>query len=214
MKKVLSVLVAAIMLAALCVPAFAAGEKVTLNAPKEALVGDTVKVTVDVTQLSGLKATINFDTKAFDYVSAVSGTAMLTEINENAAKNGAITIASAQTKVVDGTVVEITLKYKGGNGVVSIDIQDAVDANDKSLPLKADSVTVAQGVTPTTPTPEESTTPPKADNNKNDKKPADVQKPAKENPKEGGTVSVAASAAAVVVMAAAVAYTMKKKNED
>ena len=207
MKKVLSVLVAAVMLAALCVPAFAAGEAVALKADKtEAKVGDTVTVTVDVTKLTGLEAVVSYDTAAFDLVSAKAGTAMLAEIND-AFGAGQVKVAATSTDVVDGTVAVITLKYKGGEGVVSINVLDALDKDDNSLKLTAAAVTVveAKDATPIDP---ETTAPAPT-------KPDATKTTAKvENPKTGGAVSVAASAAAVVVMAAAVAYTMKKKNED
>ena len=210
MKKVLSVLVAALMLAALCVPAFAAGEAVTLKADKtEAAIGDTVTITVDVTKLSGLEAVVKYDTAAFDLVEAVSGDKMTTVCNTGVA--GEVKLAGAAATVVDGAAAKITLKYKGGEGVVSIDIQDAVDADDASIALTAASVKVTEKAEPTTEKVTEAT---KTDA-ETTKTPDATKTTAKvKNPTTGGSVSVAASAAAVVVMAAAVAYTMKKKNED
>ena len=205
MKKVLSVLVAAVMLAALCVPAFAAGEAVTLNADKtEAAIGDTVTVTVDVAKLSGLEATVNYDTDAFELVSATASDLMLGQVNDGTA--GAVKYAGAAADVKDGTVLTVVLKYKGGEGAITLDVADAVDADDNSLALTAAALAITEATTTTTTTTVATTAPTTAATT--------AAKTTVKNPTTGSSVSVAASAAAVVVMAVAVAYTMKKKDEE
>lgn len=215
MKKVLSVLVAAIMLAALCVPAFAAGEAVTLTADKTALkAGETVTVNVNITNLSGVTAEVHFDTDVFELVKTEDTELLNLEANE---QTSYVRFASAGKKIKTGTILKIELKYKGGDGKITLDVEDALAGGDETLTalcgtaVKTLTITEKASEATTAKKPAEQTT----------KKPAATTKaPSKgnvskvNNPKSGGTVSVAASAAAVVVMAAAVAYTMKKKNED
>ena len=71
MRKVLSVLVAAVMLAALCVPAFAAAKTVTMSVDKtQVKVGQTVTVKVNADKVTGVNATVTYNTDAFELVSA------------------------------------------------------------------------------------------------------------------------------------------------
>lgn len=212
MKKVLSVLVAAIMLAALCVPAFAAGEAITLTADKTSVkVGETVTVKVNITNLSGITAEVHYDVDAFEYVSSKTG-ALLTAPN---ATTGKVRIASVGNDPITGLALEVVLKYKGGDGKITLDVEDALGNGDETLTALCGTAVKTLVITEkASEAPTQKPTQKPAASAATTKAPSKGNVSKVNNPKSGGTVSVAASAAAVVVMAAAVAYTMKKKNED
>ena len=205
MRKVLSVLVAAVMLAALCVPAFAAAKTVTMSVDKtQVKVGQTVTVKVNADKVTGVNATVTYNTDAFELVSAKAQGGLTLIFNTEVP--GQVLMAGAGTEVVAGTVAVITLKYKGGEGKIALDdVTVLIGDEDAETPVAGSTATVVEA-SGTDPVPAKTTKP--AANN------GGALKTTKENKKTGGTVSVAASATAVVVMAAAVAYTMKKKNED
>lgn len=204
MRKVLSVLVAAVMLAALCVPAFAAAKTVTMSVDKtQVKVGQTVTVKVNADKVTGVNATVTYNTDAFELVSAKAQGGLTLIFNTEVP--GQVLMAGAGTEVVSGTVAVITLKYKGGEGKIALDDVTVLIGDEDAETAVAGSTATVVEASGTDPVPAK-TTKPAANNN--------ALKTTKENKKTGGTVSVAASATAVVVMAAAVAYTMKKKNED
>lgn len=206
MKKVLSVLVALLLIAVACVPAFAADAyKVDIESSADtAAVGDVITVSFKVSSgLSGFKGVLEYNTKNYKYVagSAEATDLFTTEINDTV--DGKITVASVASEAKDAGVV-FTAKFKvlKKDGVFNASATDAIDGTNAAVTVNGDelaiNVTDKGAKAPETTAPEA-----KPDNNKNS---VDIKK-------TGGKLYVS-TAAAVAVCAAAVAVTMKKKNED
>ena len=206
MKKVLSVLVALLLIAVACVPAFAADAyKVDVESSADtAAVGDVITVSFKVSSgLSGFKGVLEYNTKNYKYVagSAEATDLFTTEINDTV--DGKITVASVASEAKDAGVV-FTAKFKvlKKDGVFKASATDAIDGTNAAVTVNGDelaiNVTDNGAKAPETTAPEA-----KPDNNKNS---VDIKK-------TGGKLYVS-TAAAVAVCAAAVAVTMKKKNED
>lgn len=206
MKKVLSVLVALLLIAVACVPAFAADAyKVDVESSADtAAVGDVITVSFKVSSgLSGFKGVLEYNTENYKYVagSAESTDLFTTEINDTV--DGKITVASVASEAKDAGVV-FTAKFKvlKKDGVFKASATDAIDGTNAAVTVNGDelaiNVTDKGAKAPETTAPEA-----KPDNNKNS---VDIKK-------TGGKLYVS-TAAAVAVCAAAVAVTMKKKNED
>lgn len=206
MKKVLSVLVALLLIAVACVPAFAADAyKVDVESSADtAAVGDVITVSFKVSSgLSGFKGVLEYNTENYKYVagSAEATDLFTTEINDTV--DGKITVASVASEAKDAGVV-FTAKFKvlKKDGVFKASATDAIDGTNAAVTVNGDelaiNVTDKGAQAPETTAPEA-----KPDNNKNS---VDITK-------TGGKLYVS-TAAAVAVCAAAVAVTMKKKNED
>lgn len=206
MKKVLSVLVALLLIAVACVPAFAADAyKVDIESSADtAAVGDVITVSFKVSSgLSGFKGVLEYNTKNYKYVagSAEATDLFTTEINDTV--DGKIIVASVASEAKDAGVV-FTAKFKvlKKDGVFKASATDAIDGTNASVTVNGDelaiNVTDKGAKAPETTAPEA-----KPDSNKNS---VDIKK-------TGGELYVS-TAAAVAVCAAAVAVTMKKKNED
>lgn len=206
MKKVLSVLVALLLIAVACVPAFTADAyKVDVESSADtAAVGDVITVSFKVSSgLSGFKGVLEYNTKNYKYVagSAEATDLFTTEINDTV--DGKIIVASVASEAKDAGVV-FTAKFKvlKKDGVFKASATDAIDGTNASVTVNGDelaiNVTDKGAKTPETTAPEA-----KPDSNKNS---VDIKK-------TGGKLYVS-TAAAVAVCAAAVAVTMKKKNED
>lgn len=206
MKKVLSVLVALLLIAGACVPAFAADTyKVDVESSADtAAVGDVITVSFKVSSgLSGFKGVLEYNTENYKYVagSAEATDLFTTEINDTV--DGKITVASVASEAKDAGVV-FTAKFKvlKKDGVFKASATDAIDGTNAAVTVNGDelaiNVTDKGAKAPETTAPEA-----KPDNNKNS---VDITK-------TGGKLYVS-TAAAVAVCAAAVAVTMKKKNED
>ena len=200
MKKVLSVLVALLLIAVACVPAFAADAyKVDVESSADtAAVGDVITVSFKVSSgLSGFKGVLEYNTKNYKYVagSAEATDLFTTEINDTV--DGKIIVASVASEAKDAGVV-CTAKFKvlKKDGVFKASATDAIDGTNASVTVNGDELAI--NVTDKTTAPET-----KPDSNKNS---VDIKK-------TGGKLYVS-TAAAVAVCAAAVAVTMKKKNED
>ena len=206
MKKVLSVLVALLLIAVACVPAFAADAyKVDVESSADtAAVGDVITVSFKVSSgLSGFKGVLEYNTENYKYVagSAEATDLFTTEINDTV--DGKITVASVAREAKDAGVA-FTAKFKvlKKDGVFKASATDAIDGTNAAVTVNGDelaiNVTDKVAKAPETTAPEA-----KPDNNKNS---VDITK-------TGGKLYVS-TAAAVAVCAAAVAVTMKKKNED
>ena len=206
MKKVLSVLVALLLIAVACVPAFAADAyKVDVESSADtAAVGDVITVSFKVSSgLSGFKGVLEYNTKNYKYVagSAEATDLFTTEINDTV--DGKIIVASVASEAKDAGVV-FTAKFKvlKKDGVFKASATDAIDGTNASVTVNGDelaiNVTDKGAKAPETTAPEA-----KPDSNKNS---VDIKK-------TGGKLYVS-TAAAVAVCAAAVAVTMKKKKED
>lgn len=206
MKKVLSVLVALLLIAVACVPAFAADAyKVDVESSADtAAVGDVITVSFKVSSgLSGFKGVLEYNTKNYKYVAGSAETTDLftTEINDTV--DGKITVASVASEAKDAGVV-FTAKFKvlKKDGVFKASATDAIDGTNAAVTVNGDELAI--NVTDKgTKAPETTAPEAKPDNNKNS---VDIKK-------TGGKLYVS-TAAAVAVCAAAVAVTMKKKNED
>lgn len=206
MKKVLSVLVALLLIAVACVPAFAADAyKVDVESSADtAAVGDVITVSFKVSSgLSGFKGVLEYNTKNYKYVagSAEATDLFTTEINDTV--DGKITVASVASEAKDAGVV-FTAKFKvlKKDGVFKASATDAIDGTNAAVTVNGDELAI--NVTDKgTKAPETKAPEAKPDNNKNS---VDIKK-------TGGKLYVS-TAAAVAVCAAAVAVTMKKKNED
>lgn len=206
MKKVLSVLVALLLIAVACVPAFAADAyKVDIESSADtAAVGDVITVSFKVSSgLSGFKGVLEYNTDNYKYVagSAEATDLFMTEINDTV--DGKITVASVASEAKDAGVV-FTAKFKvlKKDGVFKASATDAIDGTNAAVTVNSDELAI--NVTDKgTKAPETTAPEAKPDNNKNS---VDIKK-------TGGKLYVS-TAAAVAVCAAAVAVTMKKKNED
>lgn len=206
MKKVLSVLVALLLIAVACVPAFAADAyKVDVESSADtAAVGDVITVSFKVSSgLSGFKGVLEYNTKNYKYVagSAEATDLFTTEINDTV--DGKIIVASVASEAKDAGVV-FTAKFKvlKKDGVFKASATDAIDGTNASVTVNGDELAI--NVTDKgTKAPETTAPAAKPDSNKNS---VDIKK-------TGGKLYVS-TAAAVAVCAAAVAVTMKKKNED
>ena len=113
MKKVLSVLVALLLIAVACVPAFAADTyKVDVESSADtAAVGDVITVSFKVSSgLSGFKGVLEYNTENYKYVagSAEATDLFTTEINDTV--DGKITVASVASEAKDAGVV-FTAKF-------------------------------------------------------------------------------------------------------
>lgn len=211
MKKVLSVLVALLLIAVACVPAFAADTyKVDLeSSATTAAVGDEITVSFKVSSgLSGFKGVLEYNTANYQYV---AGSAQATDLFTsviNDTVDGKLTVASVATEAKDAGVV-FTAKFKvlKKDGVFTASATDALDGTSTAVTVAGDELAIEVTDKATTTKPAESTTV-AADNGKSDggKNSVDIKK-------TGGKLYVS-TAAAVAVCAAAVAVTMKKKNED
>lgn len=206
MKKVLSVLVALLLIAVACVPAFAADAyKVDIvSSADTAAVGDEITVSFKVSSgLSGFKGVLEYNTDNYKYVagSAEATDLFTTEINDTV--DGKITVASVASEAKDAGVV-FTAKFKvlKKDGVFKASATDAIDGTNAAVTVNSDELAI--NVTDKgTKAPETTAPDAKPDSNKNS---VDIKK-------TGGKLYVS-TAAAVAVCAAAVAVTMKKKNED
>ena len=204
MKKVLSVLVALLLIAVACVPAFAADTyAVDLeSSAATAAVGDEITVSFKVSSgLSGFKGVLEYNTANYQYV---EGSAQATELFTsviNDTVDGKLTVASVATEAKDAGVV-FTAKFKvlKKDGVFTASATDAIDGTNTAVTVAGDELAIEVTDKATTTAP--------ADNGK-----ADSGKNSVDIKKTGGKLYVS-TAAAVAVCAAAVAVTMKKKNED
>lgn len=205
MKKVLSVLVALLLIAVACVPAFAADAyKVDIESSADtAAVGDVITVSFKVSSgLSGFKGVLEYNTKNYKYVagSAEATDLFMTEINDTV--DGKITVASVASEAKDAGVV-FTAKFKvlKKDGVFTASATDAIDGTDAAVTVNGDELAI--NVTDKGAKAPETTVPEAKPDSKNS---VDIKK-------TGGKLYVS-TAAAVAVCAAAVVVTMKKKNED
>ncbi len=211
MKKVLSVLVALLLIAVACVPAFAADTyKVDLeSSATTAAVGDEITVSFKVSSgLSGFKGVLEYNPANYQYV---EGSCQVTDLFTsvvNDTVDGKLTVASVATEAKDAGVV-FTAKFKvlKKDGVFTASATDAIDGTNTAVTVAGDELAIEVTDKATTTKAAETTT--SADSGKSDsnkKNSVDIKK-------TGGKLYVS-TAAAVAVCAAAVAVTMKKKNED
>ncbi|MDO4847795.1 MAG: cohesin domain-containing protein, partial [Clostridiaceae bacterium] len=129
MKKILSVLVAVLLVSLACVPAFAA-DTVTINpSATEAAVGDEITISVDVEAgLTGANIVLKYDADYLEYVegSAAATDVMTTELNDTV--SGEIAAAGVCTDPCEaGTLFTAKFKVKKANAQVSADANEILD---------------------------------------------------------------------------------------
>lgn len=125
MKKLLSLMVAAILVTSLCVTGFAAGNSISCTASKsDVKVGETVTVSVTLTNADPFKAlglSFEYNTNAFELVNGewfIQG-ALLKDVDK--AKYKAAVAYKDQT-VQNGEIFTFELKVKGGVELGAYDI--------------------------------------------------------------------------------------------
>ena len=218
MKKILSVLVAVLLVAFACIPAFAADEAKIEMVPSatEAAVGDVITISFNVSEgLTGVDALVKYDTEYLEYVkdSAVATDLMVTELNTETAGAGSIHVASAKTDPAEaGTLFTAKFKVKKANAEITADLNEVLDASDNDIApgMTVAPITIAEKAADdaTTTTTAPATTAPATT------KAADNKGGNSINPPKTGNTPVIGSVAAILVASAAVAVVMKKKNED
>lgn len=216
MKKILSVLVAVLLVAFACIPAFAADEAKIEMVPSatEAAVGDVIKISFNVSEgLTGVDAIVHYDTEYLELVkdSAEATDLMQTELNTNI--DGEIHAASACTVPAEaGTLFTAKFKVKKANAEITADLNEVLDASDNDIApgMTVAPITIAEKAADdaTTTTTAPATTAPATT------KAADNKGGNSINPPKTGNTPVIGSVAAILVASAAVAVVMKKKNED
>lgn len=220
MKKVLSILVAVLLVALSCIPAFAADEATLKPSVTEAKVGDVVTIDFMIGEgYTGANGKITYDTNYFEYVdgSAAASDLMVTELNDQV--DGEIAFASAKTEACNaGSLFSAQFKVKKVNGEFNAELTELNNEADENI---ADTVTIAPVVIAAKA--DESTTK-KADGETTTKSSTPATTKAAsggskgssnsvKSPKTGGA-QVIGSASVVLVASAIVAIAMKKKIED
>lgn len=225
MKKVLSVLVAVLLVVVACVPAFAATSTISLDASsKTAKVGDTITVSLTAGEgLSALKATLEYDETYFRYVegSAENGGMFgLCPINDTV--GGKIVAAGASDQVVPaGTVFTAQFKVLKTGGTFSAKAEDAIGEGTETVEittaptLKIEAASATDEPTDAPDTTAEPTTSANGGSDNNTDTPAAGSNNSVKVPDTGDSkFSAVAGGVCVLALAAAVAYTMKKKNDE
>lgn len=225
MKKILSVLVAILLVTVMCVPAFAADTITIVPSATEAAVGDEITVSFNVAEgLTGVDAVLKYDTQYLELVkdSAVATDLMTTELNT--ANDGEIHVASAKNDPAEaGTLFTAKFKVKKVNAVISAEANEILDSSDTDI---APGTTIAS-VTIGEKAADETTTAASDNNggsgngsgnnggsgNGSGNNGGSGNGSNSKNPKTGNTPVVGA-AAVVLAASAAVIVSMKKKNED
>lgn len=228
MKKILSVLVAVLLVSLACVPAFAA-DTVTINpSATEAAVGDEITISVDVEAgLTGADIVLKYDADYLEYVadSAADGGLFTTaEINDGV--DGEIHFAGTSTDAAAaGTLFTAKFKVKKANAQVSADANEILDGTGADIApgMTIAPVTIGEkagGETTTAANGGEATTSANGGSNGGNGGSNGGNggsnggsKGGSNNPKTGNTPVIGA-AAVVLAASAAVLVAMKKKNED
>lgn len=152
MKKILSCLLAIIIISICVVPCFAESPALSLRASKLLVnPGDVVTVTVGISGNSGLGTlnfSINYNPAEFEYVSgSAQATALFGDpvVNDrNAGSVLYVTATGAENGLQDsGDLISIQLKALKSGGVVSLSVKDATDANDNSVTVTKASVSIS-----------------------------------------------------------------------
>lgn len=136
MKKIMSVFLACLLTAVLCVPAFAASVSVT---PKATLANGTVTVTLDLpagTDLATFATTLTYDAEKLEFSEVNFGAGdMYTAKTDTAGKVGLFMVWSASQSDA-ATLATITFKVKedaAGKTAFSFKDTEATDSTDAAL---------------------------------------------------------------------------------
>lgn len=136
MKKIMSVFLACLLTAVLCVPAFAASVSVT---PKATLADGTVTVTLDLpagTDLATFATTLTYDAEKLEFSEVTFGAGdMYTSKTDTAGEVGLFMVWSASQNNA-ATLATITFKVKedaAGKTAFSFKDTEATDSTDAAL---------------------------------------------------------------------------------
>lgn len=136
MKKIMSVFLACLLTAVLCVPAFAASVSVT---PKATLADGTVTVTLDLpagTDLATFATTLTYDAEKLEFSEVTFGAGdMYTSKTDTAGEVGLFMVWSASQSDA-ATLATITFKVKedaAGKTAFSFKDTEATDSTDAAL---------------------------------------------------------------------------------
>lgn len=205
-KKVLSVLIAAVILLVTAFPVLAADPfKLTSSAEaKDSVV--TVKIYLPQnTELGTLSFTLKYDTKLLTYVSAEYSSGDVSATNSSAAGEVKINAVWKNTAPLGGEVASITFKVNdGATGKTDfpINVDFSTDANNQHIDLSAVSASVDLSEAALMPAATDETVSSEGKTVK-----------AGKIPKTSGKYAAIGSAAVLCVAAAAVAITVKRKRK-
>lgn len=134
MKKVLSILFAMTILCMYLIPSNAATPKISVKTVSSASVGETITVSVNISDNSGLGAidfTVKFNASEFQLVSgsAKSSSLFLAEVkeSENSIKYGGMVAGVVNSS---GALLTFKLKVLKTEGKITLSVTEAVDGND------------------------------------------------------------------------------------
>lgn len=143
MKKIVSVVIALIIVCSVCFTAvFAASNTAALTAKSnvsKANVGDTVKVTVDLSSNSDLGALtfyLKYDSSSYEYVKGslkAGGLFAMEEINDKTAGSLKYTAMTGTSVNAAGTLITAEFKVLKTNSAFSILVDEAWDSGDNDI---------------------------------------------------------------------------------
>lgn len=143
MKKIVSVVIALIIVCSVCFTAvFAASNTAALTAKSnvsKANVGDTVKVTVDLSANSDLGALtfyLKYDSSSYEYVKGslkAGGLFAMEEINDKTAGSLKYTAMTGTSVNAAGTLITAEFKVLKTNSAFSILVDEAWDSGDNDI---------------------------------------------------------------------------------
>lgn len=143
MKKIASVVIALIIVCSICCTAvFAASNTAALTAKSnvsKANVGDTVKVTVDLSANSDLGALtfyLKYDSSCYEYVKGslkAGGLFAMEEINDKTAGSLKYTAMTGTSVTAAGTLITAEFKVLKTNSAFSVLVDEAWDSGDNDI---------------------------------------------------------------------------------
>lgn len=143
MKKIVSVVIALIIVCSVCFTAvFAASNTAALTAKSnvsKANVGDTVKVTVDLSANSDLGALtfyLKYDSSCYEYVKGslkAGGLFAMEEINDKTAGSLKYTAMTGTSVTAAGTLITAEFKVLKTNSAFSVLVDEAWDSGDNDI---------------------------------------------------------------------------------
>lgn len=147
MKRVFSFLLVVSILCTLAVPCFAANPSVSINTVNAATVGETITVSVNLSansNLAGLKLSVNFNSSEFQLVSGSAQKGKLFDLEIPTENTSSVDYAGVSDKPVNssGTVLTFKLKILKTGGKITININEAIDGDNKNISVGTSGATV------------------------------------------------------------------------
>ncbi len=127
MKKTLSLILTLIMLAVICIPAFAADYKCELAASDTKVnAGDTVSIDVNISDgLSGINVIINYDVDKFELTDSETSDRMM--VVGNTAEQGKINLVAVSESVQPAqTIFKFRLRVLADGGKITMKVKEAL----------------------------------------------------------------------------------------